>query len=662
MVMVESSSRQKMGLRERKPTSSGIKSEKNETAFKGLYILIFSTSAEKETVEWIIDLLSRPQQEGGAELLVRVHEVESEGTLLEIGADNIRLLEAAEALEITKEDKNGNIKEFIFSSLDLFLKPGMNMDNLLNTSEKQRIVQEEIIGIRSMEKKMLNGYSDVKLFPGQSIIEVCKLNGIITNMFPLHESTELETLRNKWNFKSFPLGDIRNYFGESVAFYFEFICFYNWALLPPAIVGAIQTVISFDITRSHIFFAIFKMIWLTLFLECWKRRSNELAYTWGTLRLVNIPKLHPTFRGMHMDIDPVTKQHVPVYPAYRRHFKVYCISLPLILICLIFAIVVMLIYFQVEEMAMNTFNDDSLLSWIIVQIPGIIYAILVYAMNVIYSYVANILTEWENHKTQESFDNHRIVKLILFEFVNNFISMGYIAFYLEDLDMLKWQIAIMMVVNHLINQFQEAVLPYLLHKYNQRLRKKSVSQVPPHLKAILDQREMWSYDGTYDDYLEIFHQFGYVFLFSSVFPLAAVLAVFNNVLEVWMDGLKLCYSYQRPHARPVKGIGVWQVAFEVLSILAVMTNCALISMSPVIRSYAPDMSLSSWLLVAVLVEHIIIALKMTLSYLISDVPKWVKVAIQKSQYESLQALKIERKHKTRDMLKSMKIRNTEKMD
>lgn len=76
------------------------------------------------------------------------------------------------------------------------------------------------------------------------------------------------------------------------------------------------------------------MIWLTLFLECWKRRSNELAYSWGTLRLVNLPKLNPTFRGMHMDIDPVTKQHVPVYPAYRRHLKVsmlMCLNILLII-------------------------------------------------------------------------------------------------------------------------------------------------------------------------------------------------------------------------------------------------------------------------------------------------------------------------------------------
>lgn len=67
------------------------------------------------------------------------------------------------------------------------------------------------------------------------------------------------------------------------------------------------------------------------------------------------------------------------------------------------------------------------------------------------------------------------------------------------------------------------------------------------------------FQGTYDDYLELFMQFGYVFLFSAVFPLAAALAIFNNIIEIWTDGFKLCNAYQRPQARPIKGIGIWQV-------------------------------------------------------------------------------------------------------
>ncbi|KFM58182.1 Anoctamin-10, partial [Stegodyphus mimosarum] len=120
--------------------------------------------------------------------------------------------------------------------------------------------------------------------------------------------------------------------------------------------------------------------------------------------------------------------------------------------------------------------------------------------------------------------------------------MGYIAFYERDLNMLKWQIAVMMVVNQLFNQFQEAVLPFLLHKFRQKWKAKSSSLILPRIKNILEQREMWTYEGTYDDYLEIFTQFGYVFLFSSVFPLAATLAILNNIVEIWMDGFKLCYS------------------------------------------------------------------------------------------------------------------------
>lgn len=65
--------------------------------------------------------------------------------------------------------------------------------------------------------------------------------------------------------------------------------------------------------------------------------------------------------------------------------------------------------------------------------------------------------------------------------------------------------------------------------------------------------------GVYEDFLEMFLQFGYVFLFSAVYPMAAFWAVLNNVLELKTDAFKLCRLYQRPRSRKVAGIGVWQV-------------------------------------------------------------------------------------------------------
>ena len=70
---------------------------------------------------------------------------------------------------------------------------------------------------------------------------------------------------------------------------------------------------------------------------------------------------------------------------------------------------------------------------------------------------------------------------------------------------------------------------------------------------------MFLSQGTLDDYLEMFLQFGYVFLFSSVFPLAAVWALINNITEIRSDGFKMCRVFQRPFSESAANIGAWQV-------------------------------------------------------------------------------------------------------
>jgi len=67
--------------------------------------------------------------------------------------------------------------------------------------------------------------------------------------------------------------------------------------------------------------------------------------------------------------------------------------------------------------------------------------------------------------------------------------------------------------------------------------------------------------GTLDDYLELFLQFGYVFFFSAVFPMAAFWALLNNFTEIRTDAFKLCRTFRRPFAQPTADIGVWEVTF-----------------------------------------------------------------------------------------------------
>ena len=52
----------------------------------------------------------------------------------------------------------------------------------------------------------------------------------------------------------------------------------------PAAVGLMFYVFEFHKTSisSLIILAAFNLIWSTAFMESWKRKSNGIAYTWGT--------------------------------------------------------------------------------------------------------------------------------------------------------------------------------------------------------------------------------------------------------------------------------------------------------------------------------------------------------------------------------------------
>ncbi|KAJ7984212.1 hypothetical protein DPEC_G00362320 [Dallia pectoralis] len=65
-------------------------------------------------------------------------------------------------------------------------------------------------------------------------------------------------------------------------------------------------------------FALFNVVWATLFLERWKQREAELAYRWGTLDTPaeSLEEPRPQFRGTNS--PRLTRRHPsppPVKPA-----------------------------------------------------------------------------------------------------------------------------------------------------------------------------------------------------------------------------------------------------------------------------------------------------------------------------------------------------------
>ncbi|NXC22070.1 ANO8 protein, partial [Corythaeola cristata] len=221
--------------------------------------------------------------------------------------------------------------------------------------------------------------------------------GVIQQVFPLHEQRILKRLMKSWVqavCEAQPLDEICDYFGVKIAMYFAWLGFYTSAMVYPAVFGSIlYTFTESDQTSQDIccvVFAIFNVIWATLFLEEWKRRGAEFAYKWGTLDTPaeSIEEPRPQFRGVKR-ISPVTSAEEFYYPPWKRLLFQCLVSLPVCLACLSCVFLLMLGCFQLQEFVLSIQELPRLIRFL----PKIVLAVIVTACDEVYKKVAYWLND-----------------------------------------------------------------------------------------------------------------------------------------------------------------------------------------------------------------------------------------------------------------------------
>ncbi|XP_062848299.1 anoctamin-10 isoform X2 [Trichomycterus rosablanca] len=584
-------------------------SDSDGSSFAPLVVLELASDTQAEAVTWLLNRIKDKQRNGGAELLVEQLPLEVQGqqkgnpNIFLVGSTWQRLLCGAEEVGLFKEFHDGTMRGFTYVNRESF----------------------KDFQVRRLQSK-----------------------GILIQYFPLHDKEDLKRLSTTWYKKvrlSFqPLDDIRHYFGEGLALYFGFLEYFTFALMPMALLGIPYYLFVLEDYDRYVLFAVFNLLWSTVFLEVWKRCSAQLAYGWGTLsRKKAFEEPRPGFHGV-LGFNPVTGREEPTYSSSRRQARIYLVSVPFVLFCLYLSLHIMMIYFGLENWALSIYNEDpNFWTSLLLFIPSIIYAVVIELMNLLYRYAAEFLTNWENHRLESSFQNHLVLKVLVFNFVNCFASLFYIAFVMQDMVLLRQSLATLLITSQILNQVMEAFLPYWLQrrrnkKVHKRVRRIMGDKELPLVEQVQLEAEMNTYLGTFDDYLEQFLLFGYVSLFSCVYPLAALLVLLNNVTEVYSDAFKMCHVFKRPFSEPASDIGVWQLAFETMSVTSVVTNCALIGLSPHVQAYFPE-SQTQLILTVVAVEHVLLAVKFILAFIIPDVPKDIQTKLAKLEFESLEALK-----------------------
>jgi len=187
--------------------------------------------------------------------------------------------------------------------------------------------------------------------------------------------------------------------------------------------------------------------------------------------------------------------------------------------------------------------------------------------------------------------------------------------------------------------------------------------VSHHINKQANQAEveskMMPYTSAFDDYNEMAIQFGYLTLFAAAFPLAPLAALINNIVEMRTDAFKILNTMQRPNPKGANSIGYWKDILEIISYLAVASNCCLIFItSTTVDSFLANYGIYSRVWMAVGAEHLVIVIKFILSKVIPDTPHWVREAYLRKEYlkevaeQEYMEEELEKKEKIEDVVLS----------
>ena len=168
------------------------------------------------------------------------------------------------------------------------------------------------------------------------------------------------------------------------------------------------------------------------------------------------------------------------------------------------------------------------------------------------------------------------------------------------------------------------------------------------LETVRSEVSLPDYD-TFDDYSEMVTQFGYVALWSTIWPLAPLMSVLNNYIEARSDAFKIAVHVRRPIPVRTDTIGPWLESLSFLAWLSSLTNAALVYMfrTPFnglaaeneehVHAEIKELLLSAFL-VALLASHMYFVLRAVVS-------RTLELAIWRGSKEMKEAERVEREIK-----------------
>jgi hypothetical protein len=216
---------------------------------------------------------------------------------------------------------------------------------------------------------------------------------------------------------------------------------------------------AIDKNPTTLAFSVFLGLWSTLFLELWQRRECELRCVWGAEGFEEKERPRAGFIG-ELKRNPITRREVLGHirrEARLRALRKLVGNLVGFLSC---CLIILLSYMCYQIRTYQTPYDDKdyATDGYIIQIddngedgerhtPGPIgkfwmmndykmasalaSVAVIFVAEQTYKRLAKVMVEWENFRTETERQDALIQKTVLFEFVNNYFALFYMAFLIQ---------------------------------------------------------------------------------------------------------------------------------------------------------------------------------------------------------------------------------------
>ncbi|KAF2021061.1 DUF590-domain-containing protein [Aaosphaeria arxii CBS 175.79] len=435
----------------------------------------------------------------------------------------------------------------------------------------------------------------------------------VKSIFPLHNISANEDLlyhlSKKLLLSAEDLDRIRDLWGAKVAFYFAFLQTYFVFLIIPCVAGifAWQFLPQYSLS-----FAFIIGFWCTVFLEYWKIQETDLSIRWKVRGVGGLKVNRPQFQYEKEFVDAAgrVQQFFPRWKQIARQSVV----IPFVLLSLLLLGILIVVVFAIEIYISEAYEGPY--KFYLEYLPTVLLAILLPYIGNTLEDIASTMTEFENHRTQDNYEMSLTQKIFVLNSITNYLPILLTAFvyvpfgdilvpqlqnnlhktfgasigkfdFKSDADRLRNEVIALTVTGQISNLGEELVFPYLKTRFREWWREHQAKNAdadnlleddPSETKTLKRARKqaLLSPYNVQDDISEMVIQFGYLALFSPVWPLIPIGFLINNWIELRSDFLKICIEHQRPTPVRGDGIGPWITSLEALTWLGSVSSAAIV--------------------------------------------------------------------------------------